>query len=92
VITSSSTQVKGAKGLLEKMTTPSRINVADLRENIAGFIGSVNELLSGIPKKTGIFNLDEIELTVQVSAEGTIQLIGGIKAGATGGITLRMKR
>ncbi len=44
-------------------------------------------------KKTG-FQLDEIELTIEISGEGEIKLwgVGGGKAGGKGAIALKFKR
>ncbi len=81
-----------AKGLLDGARVPINLNVALLKENLSAFVASINELLSGIPEGALPFKLDEIELTFEVNAEGSIQLLGGVKAGASGGITLRMKR
>jgi len=83
---------KGGKGLLDRGPQPLSLETTKLKENLKAFLDSINEMLSGIPKLTEPFKLDEIELTVEVNGEGSIQLIGGMKVGATGGITLRLKR
>ena len=38
------------------------------------------------------YSLDEIELSAEISGEGKIQLVGGISAGAKGGIKFKLKR
>jgi hypothetical protein len=83
---------EGSKGLLGGSPVPVRLNADQLKENLSTFLQSVNLMLSGTPKVMEPFKLDEIELSVEVNAEGNIQLIGGIKVGATGGITLKLKR
>ena len=83
---------RGGKGLFGAAPGPVSLNTDLLKENIASFVETVNEMLSSIPKITEPFQLDEIELSIEINAEGNIQLIGGLKVGAAGGITLRMKR
>lgn len=83
----------GRKGLLsQRITAPIKLNTELLRNNLASFIDAMNEMLSGLPKLTEPFQLDEIDLVVEVNAEGSLQLVGGIKVGASGGITLKLKR
>jgi hypothetical protein len=83
---------KGAKGLLDSSPQPISLGTTRLKENLKTFMDSISEVLSGVPKATGGFTLDEIEVTVEVNGEGSLQLIGGMKVGASGGITLRLKR
>lgn len=81
------------KGLLSsRVTAPIKLNVELMRNNLAVFIEAMNEMLSGLPKLTDPFKLDEIDLVVEVNAEGSLQLVGGVKMGASGGITLKLKR
>ena len=80
------------KALLGPTPGPISLNITMLQKNIRNFLDSMNHVLAEIPKVTEPYTLDEIELKVEVNAEGNIQLIGGLKAGATGGITFKMKR
>jgi hypothetical protein len=87
------TQVAGGKGLLgDKIIAPIKLNAELLRNNLSSFIQAVNEALAGLPVIAEPFKLEEIELVVEVNAEGSLQLVGGVKAGASGGITLKLKR
>ena len=82
-----------AKGLLgPKITAPIKLNAELMGANLVAFIDAMNQMLLGIPKLTEPFKLDEIEVVVEVNAEGSVQLVGGIKMGASGGITLKLKR
>jgi len=83
--------VDGQRGLTG-FIGPVRLNVKTLGENLKQFIESMNELVSQAPKIGEPFHLDEIELAVEINAEGNFQLIGGAKAGITGGLTLKLKR
>jgi len=84
--------VEGAKSVLGGLTQPVKINVASLKNNVKGFLESFNQMLTDLPKLADPYRLDEIELKIEVNGEGNVQLVGGIKAGATGGITFRLKR
>lgn len=69
-----------------------QLSVAVLGENLKKFVESVNKLVSDLPTIAEQFRLEEIELSVEVNAEGNIQLIGGLKTGVSGGLTLKLKR
>jgi hypothetical protein len=85
-----STQTKG--GFLADNPRPLDLDVGKLRDNLRDFINSLNETLSSIPQLSAPFKLQELEVTVEVTGEGSIQLIGGVKIGASGGITLHLKQ
>jgi len=81
------------KGILSGgVTGPIKLNAEVLRENLANFVDTMNAVISGIPKLTEPFKLDEIEIVIEVNGEGSLQLVGGVKVGASGGITLKLKR
>lgn len=82
----------GKRGIFGKFSPPVDLDVSVLRENIKKFLDSVNGMLTDVPELAAPYKLDEIEIKVEVDAEGSIQLIGGVKVGATGGITFRMTR
>jgi hypothetical protein len=83
--------VTGEKALLG-FKGPVQLSVTVLSENLKKFVESVNTLMAGLPKIGEPYRLEEIELTVEVNAEGNVQLIGGVKTGITGGLTLKLKR
>jgi|GEM_PF-6555143 len=83
--------VSGEKALLG-LKGPVQLSVGVLRENLKKFVESVNTLVSDLPAIAEQFRLEEIELSVEVNAEGSLQLIGGVKTGVTGGLTLKLKR
>jgi len=82
---------RGTKGLFGG-SRPRPLKLESLKGSFTSFFDSLGELMRDLPDGPGPFRLEEIEVTVAVSAEGSIALIGGVKAGATGGITLRLKR
>jgi len=82
-----------AKGLLgPKITAPIKLKAELMGANLVAFLDAMNQMLAGIPKLTEPFKLDEIDVVVEVNAEGSVQLVGGVKMGASGGITLKLKR
>jgi hypothetical protein len=83
---------RGEKGLRESSARLVKLNVDVLKENLREFIESMNQILADIPKLAEPYKVDEVEVSFEITAEGSIQLIGGVKAGATGGFTLKMKR
>jgi hypothetical protein len=65
-----------------------RINVAKLNSNLKSLAQDLEELLQGVEAKGG-FNLSEIEIGVEVTAEAGVTLIGTAKVGGTAALTLR---
>jgi hypothetical protein len=63
---------------------------------MSGFLQMVSRIFSSAEqeaKKTAGMSLDEIELSVEIGAEGEIRLIGsGVKATGKGAIKLKFKR
>ncbi len=83
----------GGKGLLSTgVKAPIKLNAEALRNNLTDFIQAISETIKGLPALADPYKLEEIELVVEVNAEGSIQLVGGVKVGASGGITLKLRR
>ena len=57
-----------------------RASISDLSEKISQILGDI--------KSVGDFKLKQVQLGVEISAEGGVALIGTAKAGAKGAITL----
>ena len=73
-----------------------KISVNSLEQKMSQFLQSVNRLFhqaeQQITHSSGI-QLDEIQLSIEISGEGEIKLIGsGGKAGGKGAIVLKFKR
>ncbi|WP_448573547.1 Pepco domain-containing protein [Trichothermofontia sp.] len=63
-----------------------------LNVQMENMIAIVNDLFSQADTTTGL-RLDEVELSVEINAEGQISLVGnGGKLGNSGGITLKFTR
>ena len=83
---------KGGGWMSQKIIEPVRLNADTLGRNLADFVTSLNDALSALPPLVQGFRLEEIDVVVEVSGEGSVQMIGGLELGATGGITLKLKR
>jgi len=82
------------KNAVKQDTT--QVSVSELEQKMSGFLGMVARVFSSAEKeakKTAGMCLDEIELSVEIGAEGEIRLIGsGAKANGKGAIKLKFKR
>ena len=83
---------EGAKSLFDGVPRLVKLKPEMLKQNLADFFESAKAMILGIPKAIEPFQVDEIEVSVEITAEGNIQLVGGVKAGATGGLTIKLKR
>ncbi len=85
-----------ARGADAVKQSTARLSVTDLETKMSGFLQMVSRIFSSAEqeaKKTAGMSLDEIELSVEIGAEGEIRLIGsGVKASGKGAIKLKFKR
>jgi translation elongation factor EF-1beta len=81
------------KGLLNKPLLPvvTDVDLASLKVNLAKLMGDLNELFSAQAAETG-FGLKQIEVGVEITAEGGVNLIGTMTVGATASISLTFER
>ncbi|KHG41611.1 MULTISPECIES: hypothetical protein [Aphanizomenonaceae] len=74
----------------------SRITAGTLAKQMSHFVGVISGVFSNVQKQVetqGELQLDEITLTVEISSEGEIKLLGtGVKAAGKGAIELKFKR
>ena len=64
-----------------------------LQDQLGAFFEKLKGAMKSIPEAVGSFSVDTIELSLEVTAGGTIGLLGtGAEASATGGITVTLKR
>jgi hypothetical protein len=73
-----------------------KVPVSELEQKMSRFLQSVSRIFRQAEQlaiHTSGIELEEIELSVEISSEGEIKLMGtGGKAGGKGAITLRFKR
>ena len=65
----------------------AQVSAESLRGNLTRASQGILQLLSDI-RKIGAFRLKEVQLQVEISAEGGVQFIGTSKIGGKGAITL----
>ncbi|WP_414564984.1 MULTISPECIES: hypothetical protein [unclassified Anabaena] len=72
------------------------VSAEKLEKNMTSFLQVVGRLFSRTEQEAKVnsgMQLDEIELSVEISGEGEIKLIGsGVKTGGKGAIKLKFKR
>src|SRR5438270_12595863 len=72
---------------------PQSLKVEELAVNVNLFVQHMGKVLESTPETVGNFHFDEFELHAEISADGTIALLGsGIHAGATGGLRFVFRR
>ncbi|QLE58404.1 hypothetical protein [Nostoc sp. TCL26-01] len=73
-----------------------KVSAQTLEQNMTNFLQVVGRLFSRAEKEAGVnsgLQLEEIELSVEISGEGEVKLIGnGAKAGGKGAIKLTFRR
>lgn len=80
------------KGPFGSSLSAHKLPIETLRLNLLDFINKIETTLEGVNLKIKNYELDEIEMSLEVSASGRISLLGSVGADASGGITLKFKR
>jgi hypothetical protein len=71
----------------------SRLKLEELSENVNLFLDQMGTVLSKAPPRVGAFQFVEFEVHAEISAKGTLALLGtGGEAGATGGVKFVFRR
>ncbi len=86
---------KGIKNQIINTTSEMIYQAIDkdvLEQNLRECINNIGSVLNNVNKEMDNYNLDEVEVSLQIDATGSVNLIGGLSAGVTGGITLKFKR
>ncbi len=84
------TSQEGTLGVLSSETNDTQVKdlkISKLRESLAHLSEAASEIFQDI-KQIGGFQLKQIQLQVEISAEGGFVLVGTAKAGAKGAISL----
>jgi hypothetical protein len=77
----------GTLGVLTPKTRVRPIDADKLQQSLSALTGQISGLFQDI-KAVGDFRLKEVQVAVEISAEGGVALIANAKAGAKGAITL----
>jgi hypothetical protein len=77
-------------GWFERRAT---VSPEKLQSNLKSFLQSMEKAMAGIPQLLAGYSLEEIELSLEVGAEGEIGLLGtGGKLSGKGSISLKLTR
>jgi hypothetical protein len=70
------------------------VSANTLKIHLESFVASMKDVLTVVPKSMGNYQIDQVSFTVQVSARGTVCLLGmaGGQVGGAGGIAITLKR
>ena len=69
------------------------LKVQELAQSLQSFLNNLDEVMKNLNAKVGGFEVDEMEVYAEISAEGKISLLGtGIETGAMGGLKLILRR
>jgi hypothetical protein len=72
---------------------PRQLKIEELSVNINLFLEQLGQLLEKTPEKVGKFQFDEFEIHADITAQGTVAILGsGIQAGAAGGLRFTFRR
>ena len=68
-------------------------NIDELSVNVNLFLEQMGDVLEKSPEEIGKFHFEEFEVHAEVTAQGTIAVLGtGLQAGATGGLRFVFRR
>ncbi len=85
---SGKSRTRGKKDIIEKTMA-----VTQVRENFARFLNSLKAMVEVDIPSAGDFELDEVQFTAEISADGEFKLMGtGVGVEASSGVTFTLKR
>ncbi|MGD8372617.1 MAG: hypothetical protein PVF76_16460 [Syntrophobacterales bacterium] len=88
-------QRRRERGLGDRLTQGviSAISVSELKKNVESFFAQLKEILDTGVERIGRFEVDQVEISAQITGEGKVCLMGsGVQLGAEGGIKFVLKR
>ena len=69
------------------------LNVTALAENVKTFLQKIEIILQSAPASAGGYALTEFEVSAEISASGSLGLLGtGVDVGGKGGLTFKFQR
>lgn len=84
---------EGEKGLFGQVREGLKpVSLEKIRDNFQRLMSALGEALKDLPLGLGAYQIQEIELACEIDVEGEVRLIGGIKTGAKGGVTVKLQR
>jgi hypothetical protein len=78
---------------MRKGSAVEAINLDLLSENVKVFLSQIEKLLDKAPNETAGFKLTEFSVTAEISAKGSLTILGsGVETSGTGGLTFKFER
>lgn len=72
---------------------PQPLKIDELVVNVNVFVQQMGKVLESTPEKLGKFDFNEFEIHAEITADGTLALLGsGVHAGAGGGLRFVFRR
>jgi len=69
------------------------IDPAELQERLTNFLHSMRDVIDGVPGMLGSFQITSVTLTAEVTAKGSVSLLGtGGEVAGKGGLTFTLQR
>ena len=85
----------GEKGFFDARRMVDRVGTVSsdvLAKNLQSFCEEIDKAFDGVETALRNYQLDSVEITVQVSATGEVRMVGGASAQLTGGLKLTFSR
>jgi len=79
-------------GKASKRIESTHVDVVTLSENLNNFLAEFQKVLEKQPTSKSGYEIDEIELSLGVSANGGIALLGKLEAGMEASIKVKLKK
>jgi hypothetical protein len=69
------------------------VSVSTLKKSMESFFRQLREILDTGRERIGAFEVDQVEVSAQITGDGKVCLMGsGVKIGVQGGVTFLLKR
>lgn len=82
-----------AEAVTRSASSYVQVSPALLEAQIKGFVDQLGGILQKIPDTLGLFRLDSLEISAEITAAGKVSLLGtGGEMGGKGGLTFNFKR
>lgn len=86
-------EASGLRDEVRGVPVLKELGVKQLSSNLQGFLSQLDKVLNNLNDRVGNFEVDEMEVYAEISAEGKVSLMGtGVQAGTTGGVKLILRR
>jgi hypothetical protein len=87
-VKSTGSRAMGKRDIVEKT-----MDIASVREGFVRFLNGLSSIISDSVPAVGTFELDEVQFSAEISADGEFKLLGtGVGVEATTGVTFTMRR